>query len=82
MLKSIQGFQMFLYVIADGCSLESSFRQEILSSLIRIIHDLMKKRMLILVPTVHLWARNLVDGAFLATMDNKVTQPSFYRPQN
>lgn len=64
----------FLNSITGGCSHANTFKSDVQSVLLRIIHELLAKRMFeLLVPTVHIWAIDVVDVVIFELGDQKVT---------
>jgi len=60
---------------ADGCSHENTFKSDVQSVLLSIIHELLVKRKFeLLVPTVHIWAIDVVDVVIFELGDKKVTK--------
>lgn len=60
---------------ADGCSHENTFKSDVQSVLLSIIHELLVKRKFkLLVPTVHLWAIDVVNVVVFELGDKKVTK--------
>ena len=73
--RLVNALKLCPYFTADRCSPESSFRHEVLSHFVRIVNDLLNKRLFsLLVPTVRLWATDVVDVAISVngSVDKKV----------
>lgn len=61
--------------IADNCSYQNTFKSDVQSALLKIIYDLLNKRMFVLlVPTVRLWAIDIIDVVIFELGDKKVTK--------
>ena len=55
------------------CSPGNTFKSDVQSALLTIISELLAKRMfMLLAPTVHIWARDMVDFVITEMGDNKV----------
>lgn len=65
----------FLNSTAGGCSSENTFKSDVQSVLLSIIHELLVKRKFeLLVPTVHVWSIDVVDVVIFELGDKKVTK--------
>ena len=59
--------------IADECVTQSTFKSDVQSTLLGIIHELVKRQMsVLLAPTAGLWAKDMVDFVLTETGDKKV----------
>lgn len=59
--------------IADECVTQSTFKSDVQSTLLGMIHELVKRQMsVLLAPTAGLWAKDMVDFVLTETGDKKV----------
>ena len=59
--------------IADECVTQITFKSDVQSTLLGIIHELVKRQMsVLLAPTAGLWAKDMVDFVLTETGDKKV----------
>lgn len=67
--------EKFLNSTTDGCSQENTFKSDVQSVLLSIIHQLLAKRKFeLLLPTVRIWAIDVVDVVIFELGDKKVTK--------
>ena len=67
--------EKFLNSTTDGCSQENTFKADVQSVLLSIIHQLLAKRKFeLLLPTVRIWAIDVVDVVIFELGDKKVTK--------
>ena len=67
----------FLNSITGGCSHENTFRSDLQSVLLGIIHEVLAQGIFqLLVPTVCIWAVDVVDVVIFELVDKKVTRHS------
>ena len=65
----------FLNSSTGGCSHENIFKSDVLSVLLSIIHQLLAKRKFeLLLPTVCIWAIDVVDVVIFELGDKKVAK--------
>ena len=65
----------FLNSNTGGCSQENTFKSDVQSVLLSIIHELLVERKFeLLLPTVHIWAADVVDVVMFELGDKKVTK--------